>query len=143
MRGPASAVGSNRERHRVECSAMDPSHDKNTETTRDALTYVMRRLDVAGKEIAEKTGISATLILEWVNLTDLCRVKGIGEEYADLLEEAGVDTVPELAQRNAENLHQKLVEINDEKELVRRVPTSDQVKDWVEQAKQLPRVVTY
>jgi len=95
------------------------------------------------KEIAEKTGISATLILEWVNLTDLCRVKGIGEEYADLLEEAGVDTVPELAQRNAENLHQKLVEINDEKELVRRVPTSDQVKDWVEQAKQLPRVVTY
>jgi predicted flap endonuclease-1-like 5' DNA nuclease len=95
------------------------------------------------KEIEEKTGISHKLILEWVNLADLFRIKGIGEEYSDLLEEAGVDTVVELAQRNAENLHQKLVEINQQKKLVRQVPSLSQVTKWVEQAKILPRVVTY
>jgi len=95
------------------------------------------------KEIEEKTGIIHKLILEWVNLADLFRIKGIGEEYSDLLEEAGVDTVVELAQRNAENLHQKLVEINQQKKLVRQVPNLSQVTKWVEQAKILPRVVTY
>lgn len=95
------------------------------------------------EEIAGKTGISGKLILEWVNLADLFRIKGIGEEYTDLLEEAGVDTVPELAQRNPENLYQKLVAINQEKKLVRRLPSQDQVSDWIEQAKQLPRVITY
>ena len=95
------------------------------------------------KEIEEKTGISHKLILEWVNLADLFRIKGIGEEYSDLLEEAGVDTVVELAQRNAENLHQKLVEINQQKKLVRQVPSLSQVTKWVEQAKILPRVVIY
>jgi predicted flap endonuclease-1-like 5' DNA nuclease len=95
------------------------------------------------EEIAEKTGISRKLILEWVNLADLFRIKGIGEEYTDLLEEAGVDTVPELAQRNPENLYQKLVAINQEKKLVRRLPGQDQVSDWIGQAKQLPRVITY
>lgn len=95
------------------------------------------------KEIEEKTGISHKLILEWVNLADLFRIQGIGEEYSDLLEEAGVDTVVELAQRNAENLHQNLVEINQQKKLVRQVPGLSQVTKWVEQAKILPRVVTY
>lgn len=95
------------------------------------------------KEIEEKTGISHKLILEWVNLADLFRIKGIGEEYSDLLEEAGVDTVVELSQRNAENLHQKLVEINLQKKLVRQIPGLSQVTKWVEQAKKLPRVVTY
>lgn len=95
------------------------------------------------KEIAEKTGISDTLILEWVNLADLFRIKGIGEEFSDLLEEAGVDTVKELAQRNAENLVAKIEEINTEKELVRRTPNLNMVKDWIDQAKKLPRVVEY
>ena len=95
------------------------------------------------QEIAEKTGISGTLILEWVNHVDLFRIKGVGEEYSDLLEEAGVDTVPELAQRNAENLHQKLVAVNREKKLVRQLPTQAQVSNWIEQAKRLPRVITY
>ncbi|MDD2251983.1 MAG: DUF4332 domain-containing protein [Dehalococcoidales bacterium] len=95
------------------------------------------------KEIAEKTGISDTLILEWVNLADLFRIKGIGEEFSDLLEEAGVDTVKELAQRNAENLVAKIEEVNAEKKLVRRTPNLNMVKDWIEQAKLLPRVVEY
>lgn len=95
------------------------------------------------QEIAEKTGISEKLILEWVNLADLFRIKGIGEEYSDLLEEAGVDTVPELAQRNPEHLYKALVETNAQKKLVRRLPTQADVASWVEQAKSLPRVITY
>ena len=95
------------------------------------------------KEMAEKTGISEKQILRWANMADLFRVKGIGEEYADLLEAAGVDTVPELSQRNPENLHSKLVEINEGKKLVRRVPTQAEVGGWVDQAKQLPRALTY
>ena len=95
------------------------------------------------KEIAEKTDIGGTLILEWGNHVDLFRIKGVGEEYSDFLEAAGVDTVPELAQRNPEYLYQKLVAVNQEKELVRRLPNQAQVSDWVEQAKRLPRVITY
>ena len=95
------------------------------------------------KRIAEETGISAKLLLEWINHVDLFRIKGVSEEYADLLEASGVDTIRELAQRNPENLYQKLVEVNDKKELVRRLPSDDQVKEWIEQAKGLPRVITY
>ena len=95
------------------------------------------------KTLEEKTGISHALILEWVNLADLFRIKGVGEEYSDLLEEAGVDTVKELAQRNAENLYAKMAETNAEKKLVRKLPSSKQVAGWVAQAKELPRVVEY
>lgn len=95
------------------------------------------------KELAEKTGISDKLILEWVNHVDLFRIKGVGEEYADLLEEAGVDTVVELAQRNPENLFQKILEVNQAKRLVRQLPTSAQVADWVVQSKKLPRAINY
>lgn len=95
------------------------------------------------KALAEKTDISPKLLLEWINRADLSRVKGIGEEYADLLEAAGVDTVPELAQRNAANLHAKMVEVNDSKNLVRKTPSAGQVTDWVAQAKELPRVINY
>ncbi len=95
------------------------------------------------KEIAEKSGISETQVLKWVNHVDLFRVKGVGEEYADLLEAAGVDTVPELAQRNPQNLYDKLVEVNNQKKLVRQLPTLKQVESWVAQAKELPRVIQY
>ncbi len=95
------------------------------------------------KDIAEKSGISEKLILNWVNRADLTRIKGVSTQYADLLECAGVDTVPELAQRNAENLQVKMVEVNEEKNLVRQVPSLSQVQDWVAQAKDLPRVITH
>jgi predicted flap endonuclease-1-like 5' DNA nuclease len=94
-------------------------------------------------EIEEKTGISHSLVLEWVNHVDLYRIKGVGQEYSDLLEEAGVDTVPELAQRNPENLYAKMVETNEMKKLVRQLPSQRQVTDWVMQAKALPRVIQY
>ncbi|OQA46962.1 MAG: hypothetical protein BWY52_00445 [Chloroflexi bacterium ADurb.Bin325] len=93
--------------------------------------------------LAEQTGISPSLILRWVNLVDLFRIRGVGEEYSDLLEAAGVDTVPELAQRNPANLYAKMVEVNQEERRVRRLPTQAQVADWVEQAKQLDRRIHY
>lgn len=95
------------------------------------------------KGIAEKTNISEKLILEWVNLADLFRIRGLGEEYTDLLEEAGVDTVVELATRNPANLILKLKEVNEQKNLVRRLPSVKQVTDWINQAKELPRMVFY
>jgi predicted flap endonuclease-1-like 5' DNA nuclease len=94
-------------------------------------------------DLEASTGISHALILKWVNRVDLYRIKGIGSEYSDLLEIAGVDTVPELAQRNAANLTETLAEANASRNLVRKLPTVDQVTDWVAQAKKLPRVVTY
>ena len=73
----------------------------------------------------------------------MSRIKGVSTQYADLLECAGVDTVPELGQRNAANLAAKMSEVNEEKNLVRKVPTESQVEDWVAQAKELPKVVTH
>jgi predicted flap endonuclease-1-like 5' DNA nuclease len=93
--------------------------------------------------IEKTTGISNKLVLDWVNRVDLLRIRGVGVDYADLLEASGVDTVPELAQRNPQNLYQKLAEVNAEKKLVRQLPGEAQVRDWVEQAKQLPRVIEY
>lgn len=95
------------------------------------------------KQIEEQTGIPHERILDWVNRSDLFRIKGVAEEYSDLLEAAGVDTVPELAQRNPVNLLNKLTEINSEKHLVRRLPTQREVSNWVDHAKVLPRRVVY
>jgi len=94
-------------------------------------------------DLAATTEISEKLILRWVNMADLFRIKGVGEQYSDLLEAAGVDTVAELAQRKAENLQPKMVEVNEQKKLVRRVPTLPEVINWVEAAKALPKAVTY
>ena len=95
------------------------------------------------EELGKKAGIDDKLILEWVNLADLYRIKGVGQEYSDLLEEAGVDTIVELAKRAPENLHAKILEVNEKKKLVRRPPPLSSVKKWVEQAKKLNRVVEY
>ncbi len=94
-------------------------------------------------EIAEKTGIEGKRILRWANMADLMRISGVGEEYSDLLEAAGVDTVKELRNRNAENLHAKMLEVNEAKSLVRSVPGLSQVEKWVEQAKDLDPKMTY
>lgn len=94
-------------------------------------------------ELAEKAGITEKLILKWANHADLARIKGIGGEYAELLEAAGVDTVPELSNRRADNLYAKIVEINENKNLVRKLPTQKQVEDWIQQAAELPRILQY
>lgn len=95
------------------------------------------------EELGKKAGIEHKLILEWVNLADLYRIKGVGQEYSDLLEEAGVDTVVELAKRVPGNLHVKMFEVNEKKNLVNRPPPLSAVEDWVDQAKKLKRVVEY
>lgn len=95
------------------------------------------------KDLAERSGLSGKLILRWINMADLFRIKGVGEEYADLLEASGVDTVPELAQRNPSNLHKKMVEVNEAKNLVRQAPAESNVIKWVAQAKELPRAIHY
>ena len=95
------------------------------------------------KAMVERSGISAERILDWVNRVDLMRIEGIGEEYSDLLERSGVDTVKELAQRNPVNLQQKLSEVNAKESLVRRLPSLPRVQGWVSQAKELPRKVSY
>ena len=95
------------------------------------------------KNLAKETGVSEKLILEWANHCDLFRIKGVAEEYADLLEEAGVDSIPELAQRKPENLHAKLEEVNSKKKLVRQLVSEKQVAEWINQAKKLKKVITH
>lgn len=96
------------------------------------------------KELANATGIDDSVILKWVNLADLYRVKGIGSEYSELLEKAGVDTVKELATRKAENLQAKMVEVNSSgRPLVRQVPGLKRVQSWVTNAKKLNPKVSY
>ena len=97
------------------------------------------------KEIAEAAGIDEAVILKWVNMADLYRVKGIGKQYAEILEKAGVDTVKELKMRRADNLLAKMAEVNKagSKRLVRLLPGLKRVEAWIEEAKKLPPVVTY
>lgn len=95
------------------------------------------------KEIVDQTGISEKLLLRWLNMADLYRINGIGRQYAELLEAAGVDTVPELAQRVPANLHEKMAAANAQKKMVRHLPALAQVEKWVAQAKSVPRKINY
>lgn len=95
------------------------------------------------QELAAATGIDESIILKWVNIADLFRIKGIGSEYSELLEKAGVDTVKELRNRRPENLHAKMVEINESHKLVRQIPGLSLVESWVEEAKNLEPMVSH
>jgi predicted flap endonuclease-1-like 5' DNA nuclease len=97
-----------------------------------------------GREaLAFATGLSEVLIRDWVNHADLMRVGGIGPQFAEMLEESGVDSVPALAQRNAENLQKKLDEINERRNIANRTPCITEVQRWISEAKTLPRIVTH
>ena len=93
------------------------------------------------KELAEATEISPKLT--WANHADLMRINGVGPQFSELLEAAGVDTVKEFRHRVAENLQPKLEEINEEKHLVGRVPALVEVERMIAQAKELPPVMEY
>ena len=95
------------------------------------------------KDLEEETGIRHDLILTWVNHADLFRIKGVGPQFAELLEASGVDTVKEFAHRNAENLVAKMTEVNEKEHRTRRVPTVAEVQKMIDQAKELPAEVTY
>lgn len=110
-------------------------------TTEDLLE---RAATPKGREkLAEETGISGKLILKWANHADLFRIKGIAGQFAELLEAGGVDTVKELRHRVPANLHAKLVEVNEEKNLCNRVPSESEIAKMVEQAKELDPRITY
>lgn len=95
------------------------------------------------KAVAAETGLQEKQILKWANMADLMRVRGVGEEYSELLEAAGVDTVKELRNRKPANLAEKMVEVNGKKKLVRLVPSVKLVEKWVAHAKSLDPVMTY
>ena len=95
------------------------------------------------KTVAEASGLAEKRLLKWANMADLMRIKGVGSEYSELLEAAGVDTVKELKTRKAGNLAAKMAEINKDKKLTRTVPNESLVQGWVEQAASLPAKITY
>jgi len=95
------------------------------------------------EELAGATGLSPKHILEWANHVDLMRLDGVGPEFADLLEAAGVDSPAELAQRNAANLAGHLAEVNQSKHLTRRVPSQEMVQGWISAAKSMPRAIEH
>lgn len=95
------------------------------------------------KELEEATGITGKLILTWVNHADLCRIKGVGPQFSELLEAAGVDTVKELKNRNAANLAKTMLEVNEKEHRTKRVPTEIELQRMIDQAKELPAVITY
>ena len=94
-------------------------------------------------DVARQCGVSTKKLLDFVNRADLFRIRGVGEEYSDLLEASGVDTVPELAVRNAQHLHERMICVNDKKHLVRRPPARKQISNWIQQAKTLDRAIEY
>ncbi len=95
------------------------------------------------QELAERTALSEKNILKWVNMADLCRIKGVSTQYSELLEGAGIDTVKELAMRNAINLAEEMSDVNESKKLVRQTPSKSIVEGWVEQAKTMSAMVSY
>lgn len=113
----------------------------NIATTADLLDLCC---DKKGRSAtAEKTGVSEHQLLKWANMADLMRISGVGGEYSELLEAAGVDTVKELRHRNAANLADAMAEINETKKLTRQVPSESLVSGWIEQAKSLEPLITH
>ncbi|HUG62992.1 MAG TPA: DUF4332 domain-containing protein [Methylomirabilota bacterium] len=111
---------------------------------RSTATLLDRAKDPKGrKTLASETGIEETRILKWANMADLMRIRGVGEEYSELLEAAGVDTVKELKMRRPDNLHAKMIEVNAARKLVRQPPSASAVTRWIEEAKSLPAMMTY
>jgi predicted flap endonuclease-1-like 5' DNA nuclease len=95
------------------------------------------------KSLSDKTGVESSRILKWANIADMMRIKGVGEEYSELLEAAGVDTVRELKHRNPVNLAKAMAAANARRKLVRLLPSEKAIAKWIAQAKSLPMKITY
>jgi predicted flap endonuclease-1-like 5' DNA nuclease len=130
----------------AEIEGIGPAYAEKLAAANIATTDDLLKLCCTGdgrRAVAMKTGLSESQLLEWANRADLMRVKGIGSEFADLLEAAGVDTVKELAVRNGANLVTKLKEVNAQKKLTRATPSEKVVHKWISQAKQMPPMITH
>lgn len=130
----------------IDIEGIGPAYAKKLAAAGVSTTGRLLKLaaDAAGrKDLARQADVTTKQVLEWVNRADLMRISGVGTQYSDLLEASGVDTVVELAQRNAQNLYEKMAEVNGAKHLVRVLPSPDKVADWVAQAAKLPRVISH
>jgi predicted RecB family nuclease len=122
-------------------SQMSSLRDNGVRTTDDLLR--MAADTNSRQQLARRARVSEEQLLEWTNRADLMRIRGIGREYSDLLEAAGVDTVRELANRVPNNLYRTLSEVNRQKHLTRRSPASTEVERWVTEAKRLPVMISH
>lgn len=133
--------------YRIErIEGIGPSYSTKLEETGIVMTAdLLRRCGSAKgrREVAAESGVSEAQLLKWANLADLMRIKGVGGQFSELLEAAGVDTVKELRQRNADNLAAKMRDVNQTKRLTRAIPSPHQVKGWVEQAKGLDPAISH
>ena len=130
----------------IDIEGIGPQYAEKLKTVgiRTTSTLLDRAKDPKGrKQLAAETGVDDSRILKWANMADLMRIKGVAEEYSELLEAAGVDTVKELKHRNAANLTAKMAEVNAEKKLVRLLPSEKSVTKWIDQAKSLEPMMTY
>ncbi|MCL6607325.1 MAG: DUF4332 domain-containing protein [Geminicoccaceae bacterium] len=130
----------------AEIEGIGPTYAAKLEAARIATTADLLKAcaDPKGrKALAQSTGIDEARLLKWANMADLMRIKGVGKQYAELLEAAGVDTVRELERRVAANLVAKMAEVNAARKLTRAVPAEKMVAGWIEQAKSLPPALTY
>ena len=129
-----------------EIEGIGPSYAQKLSAAKIKTTNDLLKLCNTAKgrsEVSKTTGVSEHQVLKWTNLADLMRVSGIGSEYSELLEAAGVDTVKELRNRNAENLAAKMKETHATKKLTRTTPSAKSVQQWIENAAKLPGVITY
>lgn len=95
-----------------------------------------------GREtLAQETGINPKLLLKWTQQADLARINGIGEDYAELLEQSGVESIPALAQYDARKLYTNMEIINEKNKLVKHMPSISLIKSWISQAKKLPSIL--
>ncbi|MEI7824586.1 MAG: DUF4332 domain-containing protein [Chlorobiaceae bacterium] len=144
---PVTAVAASAKKSDQPLGSLEGIDDENgLKLIAAGVTSLVQLLEKGGnkggrKELAVATGISDELLLRLVNRADLARVKGVGTDYIELLEAVGVDTLFELAQRNPVNLSAKMQGVNKLKKLVHLLPSVDQAKEWINQAKNLPRMV--
>lgn len=129
-----------------EIEGIGPAYAKKLEKAKVKTTNDFLKLccDAKGrKAVSAETGVSEKLLLTWVNLADLMRIKGIGKQFSELLEASGVDTVKELRNRRPDNLAEKMAEVNAKKKLTRAVPSQSMVEEWVAAAKKMKPLITH
>jgi predicted flap endonuclease-1-like 5' DNA nuclease len=130
----------------IEIKGVGPSYSEKLESLNIKTTYDLLKKCTTPQDrrkISKKSKISETIILKWVNMIDLLRIKGIGVEISEFMEYLGTDTINKLANSDPEILFQKMKDLNNNKNIIKRTPTLRKVENWISQAKEIPRIVKY